>query len=206
MIRLILKCVEVIRPLIGLLHPDKSSLENFESLMGLTNMAQVNQSVRKAMIKENGFSNIEQYMYDEHPMLRRAAVECMCNLVQDEDVVAYFRKDNNDRVKLMVLYCDNEDMALSLAASGVLAQLSAGDKVICEKILDVKSFYEIFKEAACSNEIEFQFRIFYIINNIVDISKGFATKIVESEIMDVIVGVTRIDVEKERKKVFILTL
>ncbi|KAL3270781.1 hypothetical protein HHI36_021305 [Cryptolaemus montrouzieri] len=35
------RCLEVIRPLVSLLHPDRSGLENFEALMGLCNIAQV---------------------------------------------------------------------------------------------------------------------------------------------------------------------
>ena len=190
--------------MIGLLHPDKSALENFEALLGLTNLAQVNKSVRKAIMKE--FVNIEQYIYDEHPMLRRGSVECMCNLVQEEDAAEYFRKDNNDRVKLMVLYLDSEDMPTSLAAAGVLCQLSANDKVICQKIIEVKAFMEIFKQSACSAEVEFQFRIFYILRNLVDIEKEIAIKIVESELMDIIAGLTRIEVESERVKVIFESL
>lgn len=35
------RCLEVIRPLVQLLHPDRSGLENFEALMALCNLAQV---------------------------------------------------------------------------------------------------------------------------------------------------------------------
>ena len=41
---------------------------------------------RKRILKEGGFSHIEQYMYEQHPMLRRASTECMCNLVVQEEV------------------------------------------------------------------------------------------------------------------------
>lgn len=41
---------------------------------------------RKAILKDGGYSNIEQYMFDEHPHLRRAATECICNLTQDDEV------------------------------------------------------------------------------------------------------------------------
>ena len=40
------RCLEVVRPLIRLLHPDKTTLENFEALMALTNLASVDASVR----------------------------------------------------------------------------------------------------------------------------------------------------------------
>ncbi len=39
------------------------------------------------MIKENGLSSIEQYIYDDHQMLRRASVQCLCNLVKEEEVI-----------------------------------------------------------------------------------------------------------------------
>ena len=42
------QCVEVVRPLINLLQPDRTPLENFEALMALTNMAQVNEATRLA--------------------------------------------------------------------------------------------------------------------------------------------------------------
>lgn len=40
------RCLEVVRPLIQLLHPERSALENFEALMALTNLAGVDSSVR----------------------------------------------------------------------------------------------------------------------------------------------------------------
>ncbi|CAF4898633.1 unnamed protein product, partial [Rotaria magnacalcarata] len=47
-------------------------------------------------------------MYEEHTMLRRAATECMSNLVVQEEVTKHFTGDN-DRVKLVVLLCGEED-------------------------------------------------------------------------------------------------
>lgn len=196
------RCLEVVRPLIKLLHPDKTAIENFESLMALTNLAGVDASVRKRIVKEQGMSNIEHYMFDEHPDLRRAATECMCNLVQDEDVIFVFEKTDNDRVKLLVLYCGEEDdIKLNLAASGALCQLTDMSDIVCRRILEVKSFVTIFKEAASSGEVEFQFRIFYILRNIFKLGKDACVFIVASELMDVIVAITRLDIEKERAKV-----
>lgn len=78
--------LEVVRPILKLLHIDNSTLENFEALMALTNLAGVGENVRKRILKEDGFANIENYLYEEHVMLRRAATECMCNLVNQEEV------------------------------------------------------------------------------------------------------------------------
>ena len=72
--------------MIKLLHPDKAAVENYEALMALTNLAGVDASVRKRIVKEQGISNIEQYMFDEHEDLRRAGTECICNMAKDDDV------------------------------------------------------------------------------------------------------------------------
>ena len=196
------RCLEVVRPLIKLLHPDKTALENYESLMALTNLAGANDSVRKRIVKEQGVSNVEHYMFDEHESLRRAGTECMCNLVQDEDVVFLYEKPDNDRIKLLVLYCGEEDdLKLNLAASGALAQLTSVSEKICERALQLEFFVRIFKVCACAADVEFQFRIFYILNNIMSQKKEFCAKIVESELIDVIVAMSRLECEKERSKV-----
>lgn len=78
--------LELVRPVIKLLRIEHTALENFEALMALTNLASISESVRKRILKEDGFSSVEQYMFEEHPMLRRAATECMCNLVVQEEV------------------------------------------------------------------------------------------------------------------------
>ncbi len=60
--------------------------------MALTNLASISETVRKRILKEGGFSHIEQYLFEEHPMLRRAATECVCNLVVQEEVREIFQK------------------------------------------------------------------------------------------------------------------
>lgn len=78
--------LEVVRPILKLLKVDNTALENFEALMALTNLAHLGENVRKRILKEGGFANIEYYMYEEHQMLRRAATECICNLVVQDEV------------------------------------------------------------------------------------------------------------------------
>ena len=43
-------------------------------------------SYRKRILAEKGFSKVEHYMFEEHEMLKRAATECMCNLVMCDEV------------------------------------------------------------------------------------------------------------------------
>jgi len=41
---------------------------------------------RERIIAERGIPSIEYYMYEEHEMLKRASIECMCNMVMNEKV------------------------------------------------------------------------------------------------------------------------
>ncbi|CAF0902489.1 unnamed protein product, partial [Didymodactylos carnosus] len=210
------RMLEVVRPIIKLLKPEHTALENFEALMALTNLASIGESVRKRILKDGGFTSIEHYMYEEHDQLRRAATECICNMTIQDEVVKYFTSEN-DRIKLLVLYCGEEDEALIKASSGALASLSSlnadiehiqelnlepderkrlellieDNYIICNKILEVKSFIEIFKQlCACSNN-DIQFRALYIIRNIIKAKKEFAVKIVETDLMDILFTITR---------------
>nr|CAI5817255.1 unnamed protein product [Callosobruchus analis] len=80
------RALEVIRPLVNILHPDCSGLENFEALMALCNLAQMSETARQRIIKEGGFAKIEHYMFEDHTHICRAAVQCMCNMSQSEEV------------------------------------------------------------------------------------------------------------------------
>lgn len=43
--------------------------------MGLTNIAGMSESARKRIIKEKGLPLIENYMFEHHEMIRRAAIQ-----------------------------------------------------------------------------------------------------------------------------------
>ncbi|CAF4055958.1 unnamed protein product, partial [Rotaria sp. Silwood2] len=79
------RMLELVRPIRKLLKIEHTALENFEALKVLTNLASIGESVRKRILKEGGFSTIEQYMFEEHSMLGQAPVECMYNLVVQEE-------------------------------------------------------------------------------------------------------------------------
>lgn len=98
------RVLEVIRPFISLLHPDCSALENFEALMALCNVAQMNETARQRILKEEGFSKIEHYMFEDHEHLCRAATQCMCNFALSDDEIKLFEGENH-RVKFPVYLC-----------------------------------------------------------------------------------------------------
>ncbi|XP_078383074.1 protein unc-45 homolog B-like [Oculina patagonica] len=149
----------LIRPLLMLLHPSKTALQQFESLMALTNLAQMNDEVRRHIMKEKGFPLIESLMFDEHDMVKRAATECMCNMVLCEEVFKMYEKEDapTERVKLLTLLSGEEDFELSRAASGALAVLSSSEKV-CNQIIKVSSYLDIQKQLLVSEKKELRHR------------------------------------------------
>lgn len=73
----------------ALLHPDCSGLENFEALMALCNLAQVSPSIRTRILSDSGFSKIENYMFEDHVEIKRAATQCVVNLMLSEYVINF---------------------------------------------------------------------------------------------------------------------
>ncbi|KFP22656.1 Protein unc-45 A, partial [Egretta garzetta] len=128
---------EVVRPLVSLLHLQRTGLENFEGLMALTNLAGISERLRQKILKEKAVPMIEGYMFEEHELIRLAATECMCNMAMSKEVQELFLAEGSDRLKLMVLYSGEEDEKLRRAASGTLAMLTALHPPICKRIPQV---------------------------------------------------------------------
>ena len=178
------RSLEVVRPLVSLLKADHGLMQ-FEGLMALTNLAAMNDDVRRRIVKEGGVTLMESLMFEEHEMIRRAATEALCNMIHLEEVVARFhRSDDIERVKLWTLFSGEEDKKLAIAASGGLSILSRDPK-ICEQIIAVKSALEILKELVTSSSEDLQFRGMYIVANLVESSKEAALKITETDLLEV---------------------
>ncbi|XP_059159909.1 protein unc-45 homolog B-like [Physella acuta] len=180
---------EVVRPLVSLLHADRSGLQNFEALMALTNLASVSDSVRNRIVKEKGIPSIEHYMFEEHKMLRRAATECMCNMILSEEVQELFEGEN-DRVKVLVLFSGEDDPALVKAATGALAILSARPS-LCRKIVKVKTWLDIFQVHTVSEQPEIQHRACHVVMNIVFADKELASLVVDSPMLEILMAVAK---------------
>ena len=134
----VFQSVDIIRPICQLLNPEYDGIENFEALMALGNLATLNESTRSRILKETEFINaIEQYMFEDHAMIRRASVQCWTNLCQSPLMVKRV-EGKNDKVKYIVLLCsDDDDMEIVKAASGALAMLTSQSSKCCSKIFEV---------------------------------------------------------------------
>lgn len=194
------RAMEVIRPLISLLHPECSALENFESLMALCNLASMSESVRTRIIKEGGVSKIEIYMLEEHMWLRRAATQAMTNLICSPQVVSVY-EGNNDKTKLLFLLTTEEDEETSLAAAGALAMLTSVSPKCCSKIFEANKWLENLQMILATENLELQHRAVIIVNNVIRSSKECAEKLMETNIMEILMALTLLKDGETRCKI-----
>lgn len=175
---------ELIRPLLGLLDLECNALENFEALMALCNLAGF-EAPRKRIIKENGVSKIENYMYENHEMLQKAAVQAMSNLLFSEEVVKLF-EGKNDRTKYMILLSTSEDIEMSKAAAGALAILTSVSKRASRKVFEALEWKEILCFLLSNTDKDVQYRGAVIVKNIASHSKELAEKLLVPEVLMVL--------------------
>lgn len=192
------RSLEIVRPLVQLLKSERG-LQQFEALMALTNLAGMSEDVRKRICGEGAVPLMESLMFEEHELIRRAATEALCNMLSMEEVQQRFHSDDVERVKLWTLFSGEEDEKLAFAASGGLAQLTHDPK-LCEKVMEVKSSFEILKELLGHSNPDLQYRGVYILTNLVMANSSIAQKIVESEFLEVFMALAQTAATPQRVK------
>ncbi|XP_067393886.1 protein unc-45 homolog B isoform X2 [Emydura macquarii macquarii] len=191
---------EVVRPLVSLLNTERDGLQNYEALLGLTNLSGRSDKLRLKIIKEKALPDIENYMFENHDQLRQAATECMCNLVVNKEVQERFVADGNDRLKLVVLLCGEDDVKVQNAAAGALAMLTAAHKKLCHKMTQVTTqWLEILQRLCLHDKLEVQHRGLVVAYNLINADQELAKKLVESELLEIltVVGKQADDAKKQ---------
>lgn len=188
------RLIAVIKPIKRLLSPDCTALQNFEGLLALTNIAQASETARSHLLHDNGFSMIEALMFEEHELIRRAAVQCVVNLIRDPQMVALYEAEN-DRVKYLVILCQEEDLETVKAASGALAMLCQVSERACERIFSAKQWQEILILLLSNENPELVHRAVVIVNCLVRCKNpSMAEKVFESKIFEVLLALTLPDI------------
>lgn len=190
--------LEVIRPLLNQLHADWTALENFEAMLALCNLAQMNETVRKRILQEGGLQKVEPYLMEEHLLLRRAAAQVICNLVLSEEVVKLHEKEN-DRVKFLALLCEEEDEDTAKAASGALAILTSASQICCEKMFSPLAWLDILHTLIANPSPEVQHRGVVIILNMIESGEVIAIKLLDTDIMELLNGLSQLPDETRAK-------
>ncbi|KAJ0041727.1 hypothetical protein NL108_007956 [Boleophthalmus pectinirostris] len=179
---------EVVRPLVSLLSTDKEGVQNFEALRGLTNLAGFSEKLRVKIVKEKALPEIENYMFEENEKIRQAATECMCNLVTCKEVQDRYLEDGNDKLKLLVLLCGEDDEKLQIAAAGALAMLTAAQKKLCKKITVVTAQWMEILQRLCLHPNPFiQHRGIVTVYNMLNSDDiELSKKLIESELLEIL--------------------
>lgn len=152
--------IEAIKPLAYLLlHPSSSLLQQFESMMALTNISSMGPDLATRVTQTEGIlSKLEFLLLSENNMIRRAATELICNLVSgSEDAFNRFSGEgdstthNQAKSRLHILFAlaDVDDEPTNLAASGALAILTSSasaSKLILELEFEHHRAFRILKQ------------------------------------------------------------
>ncbi|CAF1249948.1 unnamed protein product [Rotaria sp. Silwood1] len=133
------RMLELVRPIIKILKIEHTALENFEALMALTNLASISENVRKRILKEDGFSSIEQYMFEEHPLLRRAAVESvLLSLSLDLEFIKDLNLENEERQHLNNLIQNNQIIYLQYRTLYIIRNIVKANKQLAIRIVETE--------------------------------------------------------------------
>ncbi|XP_059234466.1 protein unc-45 homolog B isoform X3 [Mustela nigripes] len=193
---------EVVRPLVSLLDTQRDGLQNYEALLGLTNLSGRSDKLRQKIFKERALPDIENYMFENHDQLRQAATECMCNMVVNKEVQERFLADGNDRLKLIVLLCGEDDDKLQNAAAGALAMLTATHKKLCLKMTQVTTqWLEILQRLCLHDQLSVQHRGLVIAYNLLAADAELAKKLVESELLEILTVVGKQEPDEKKAAV-----
>uniref|UniRef100_A0A5F9CDS9 Protein unc-45 homolog B n=1 Tax=Oryctolagus cuniculus TaxID=9986 RepID=A0A5F9CDS9_RABIT len=193
---------EVVRPLVSLLDTQRDGLQNYEALLGLTNLSGRSDKLRQKIFQERALPDIENYMFENHDQLRQAATECMCNMVVNKEVQERFLADGNDRLKLVVLLCGEDDDKVQNAAAGALAMLTAAHKKLCLKMTQVTSqWLEILQRLCLHDRLSVQHRGLVIAYNLLAADAELAKKLVESELLEILTVVGKQEPDEKRAAV-----
>ncbi|KAL3314522.1 Protein unc-45 A, partial [Cichlidogyrus casuarinus] len=206
------RSLETIRPILRLLHVECTAMQTFEALLALTNLASLDETHRHRIMAEHGVPAIDQYLFDEHEHLRRAAAECYSNLAQyhafvvncggslpmDESHLSIGKEltvfGSTERIKLLLLYCTEvEDLALVNAAAGALATM-AYDPGIIEQITKVSSWFDLVQTLACIEAPAVQHRAAYLVRQLIyHGDKSLAEFLSKSSMFEVLLALSQLD-------------
>lgn len=80
-----------IKPLLILCKDgDATNLQQFESLLALTNILSCGEAEHNKFVAEKGIQIVHYLVFSEHLMVRRAAVEALCNLSSNEEFIKVY--------------------------------------------------------------------------------------------------------------------
>ncbi|KAI7549309.1 ARM repeat-containing protein [Hortaea werneckii] len=110
---------------------ERDLLPTFETLLALTNLASMSDSTAADLLTRSATPQIEDLLFSTHPLIRRATVELLCNLMAHPSGVSLFvltdSADAKRRLHILFALTTSGDLGTRRAAGGALAMLTEWD-------------------------------------------------------------------------------
>ncbi|KAI9225906.1 MAG: armadillo-type protein [Piptocephalis tieghemiana] len=191
-------------PLLSLCWTTEPGRRQYEGLMALTNVC-VSSVGLERFVKEGGLSRIESLMleWEDEPRIRRAATECLCNVMMSPEVVKAYEGGTGslERLRLLGAMADQEDLSTRSAATGALAILvdqspgQAGKAMVTTEGLRIKGI--LVKLLSPEEPMEIRYRVIEVIKSILQGSREGARALVDAGVIPALKQCTSISGEGE---------
>ena len=141
----------------------RGELEQFEALLSLTNLAGMEEL---KVLVDSGARDIGHLMFSDNEMVKRAATECLSNLVPAKKTMEIYR--NPDRVKIWLAFARDfeTDFETARAAAGGLA-MACYDWEVKLALLQ-GDVWAALKELVETGNLEIMHRAFVIIREMLN--------------------------------------
>ncbi|RMY99017.1 hypothetical protein D0862_07323 [Hortaea werneckii] len=110
---------------------ERDLLPTFETLLALTNLASMSDPVAADLLTRSATPQIEDLLFSTHPLIQRATVELLCNLMAHPSGVSLFvltdSADAKRRLHILFALTTSGDLGTRRAAGGALAMLTEWD-------------------------------------------------------------------------------
>lgn len=137
--------LDAVRPFASLLlYSSATLLQQFETMMALINLSSHSPTIATKIGAFDGLmSKVEVNLLESNHLVRRAAMELICNLIAGSDLVydAYGGSEQSkgakNHIHILLAMCNVDDLATQMAASGALATLTTAPNA-CRILWDLR--------------------------------------------------------------------
>jgi len=167
---------------------------NFEALLALTNFAVIDDEHRNKIVSiKEMIPSIESLALEEHEMIRRAAVQLMCNLTICEKYRKMFEPEvPGERFKLLILMCQEDDDETRSAAAGALATLTNYNPEFCKQFSKTaESWQTSVNIIAFDQSGSIRHRALVLIQNISDHDIETADILSKTDLKEILIGMSK---------------
>lgn len=164
-----------IKPLLQLVREiDSNDLQKFEALLSLTNLCSMGDNTKNKVASEKGIPCLKYAMFSDHPLVKKAATECLCNMVGNEQFLKMLQDVDELRLWLALASDFEDNYECARAAAGCLAMATMYPEV-ANTLVQISNFKERMDTCLGSGSVEIIHRMFVVVLNLVE--HGGETKI-----------------------------